>query len=101
MENINRLNQSELERLALLSEELGETQQAIGKILRHGYQSYNPYSAVRTTNRTDLEKELGDVLFAVDLMVGNKDIAEQNIIIAKNQKAKKVFQFLHYQKPIG
>jgi len=101
MKNINRLSQSELERLALLSEELGEAQQAIGKIIRHGYQSFNPYAMVRTTNRTDLEKELGDILFAIELMVENKDIVEQDLIIAKSQKAKKVFQFLHYQKPTG
>lgn len=35
----NKLNDAQSERLALLLEELGEAQQAIGKILRHGYQS--------------------------------------------------------------
>jgi hypothetical protein len=37
MEYFNSLTPAELERLSLLLEELGEAQQAIGKILRHGY----------------------------------------------------------------
>jgi hypothetical protein len=37
--NFNGLAPAETERLALLLEELGEAQQAIGKILRHGYES--------------------------------------------------------------
>ena len=36
------LTLSRLERLALLLEELGEAQQVIGKILRHGYDSRHP-----------------------------------------------------------
>lgn len=36
-EPFNDLSNAELERLALLLEELGEAQQVIGKILRHGY----------------------------------------------------------------
>lgn len=39
MEHFNQLSPAEAERLALLSEELGEAQQAIGKILRHGQPS--------------------------------------------------------------
>ena len=35
----NKLSAAEAERLALLLEELGEAQQAIGKILRHGYEN--------------------------------------------------------------
>ena len=54
----NELTPAESERLALLSEEMGEAIQAIGKILRHGYESTGPKTIVR--NRTSLEKELGD-----------------------------------------
>lgn len=42
IQHFNGLTPAEAERLALLSEELGEAQQAIGKILRHGYDSSNP-----------------------------------------------------------
>ena len=40
--NFNKLTAAQTERLAILSEELGEAQQAIGKIMRHGYDSCNP-----------------------------------------------------------
>jgi hypothetical protein len=32
----NELSDAEVERLAILAEEMGEAQQCIGKILRHG-----------------------------------------------------------------
>ncbi|MDJ0712582.1 MAG: hypothetical protein QNJ14_19525 [Woeseiaceae bacterium] len=38
----NYLDDHEAERLAILAEEAGELIQTIGKILRHGYDSYNP-----------------------------------------------------------
>lgn len=38
----NNLSDAELERLAYLAEECGEVQQIIGKIIRHGYESYSP-----------------------------------------------------------
>jgi hypothetical protein len=55
----NGLTPAQLERLAFLSEELGEAQQAIGKIVRHGYDSYNPLVLTNSNNREDLEKEIG------------------------------------------
>jgi hypothetical protein len=65
----NRLTAAEAERLALLLEELGEAQQAIGKILRHGYESHNPLSAtVSPSNRETLETEVGHVQHAIDRM---------------------------------
>lgn len=41
-EHFNGLTPAEAERLAMLSEECGEVIQIIGKILRHGYDSYHP-----------------------------------------------------------
>lgn len=38
----NNLTAAEQERLAILAEEMGEALQIIGKIIRHGYESYNP-----------------------------------------------------------
>ena len=61
------LDNAQIERLALLVEELGETQQAIGKILRHGYNSCHPKT--RVPNKISLERELGDVAFAVDMLI--------------------------------
>lgn len=57
MKNFNGLSPAETERLALLSEEMGEVQQAIGKILRHGYESIHPDGGRRTV--TILSESLG------------------------------------------
>lgn len=97
MSPFNSLNLSEAERLALLLEELGETQQIIGKILRHGYESYNPIHP-SGSNREMLEKELGDVLFAIELMKLNGDIDEDSISEASKNKSLKIRQYLHHQK---
>ena len=64
----NGLSDAETERLALLGEECAEIGKAIGKILRHGYPSRNPDAANAATNREDLEREIGDLLWAIDLM---------------------------------
>ena len=58
----------ELERLAILAEECAEVQQIVMKIIRHGYNSCNPFDENKTENRELLEKELGDLLFAIQLM---------------------------------
>lgn len=70
MKHFNDLTAAQDERLALLSEELAEAIQAIGKIQRHGYSSYNPTLPPdkQTDNRSLLEKELGHVWHAVNRM---------------------------------
>lgn len=91
----NGLTPAALERLALLSEELGEAQQVIGKIIRHGYRSCHPNDRT-TTNEQLLEKELGDVLFAWHLMASMGDI---NILLVEHhakEKAEKVQTYLHH-----
>jgi NTP pyrophosphatase (non-canonical NTP hydrolase) len=70
----NNLTDAQAERLAILLEEMGEAQQAIGKILRHGYHSWDPTAVKVITNRDDLAKELADVQYAVNLLIGNDDI---------------------------
>lgn len=54
-QHFNQLTPAEAERLALLAEECGEVIQAIGKILRHGYESRHPDGG--PTNREALERE--------------------------------------------
>lgn len=58
--HFNNLTPAEAERLAMLAEECAEVIQIIGKIQRHGYDSYHPNDP-RTTNRDLLAKELADV----------------------------------------
>lgn len=89
------LTPAQIERFAILSEELGEAQQVIGKILRHGLISRHP--KLETTNRTLLANEIGDVLYAIDLLVSAKDIYKPVIEASKAAKAVSIAQYLHHQ----
>lgn len=73
-QNFNELSPAETERLAYLIEECGEVQQIAGKILRHGYESYNPFDEKKISNRKLLIKELTNVLQAMTRMEVNNDI---------------------------
>jgi NTP pyrophosphatase (non-canonical NTP hydrolase) len=91
------LTDAERERLAILSEELGEAQQAIGKILRHGYESYNPIVDTGMVNRRELERELGDVAFAIEMLADAGDIGGKGILLRKAAKRVSIKQWLHFQ----
>ena len=93
------LSDAERERLALLLEEMGEAQQVIGKILRHGYESYDPFlpPPAGDTNRGLLMKELGDVSAAMQLMLRAGDISGAVINQRTAQKLHRVWDWLHFQ----
>jgi len=93
------LTLAETERLALLLEEMGEAQQVIGKILRHGYASKNPFFPDGDTNRQLLTRELGDVLVAIDFLVNNGDVTQKDLDDRKRVKHHRVWDWLHYQTP--
>jgi NTP pyrophosphatase (non-canonical NTP hydrolase) len=94
----NKLTDAQLERLAILSEELGEAQQAIGKILRHGYESYNPIVNTGMTNRRELERELGDIDFAIDMLARAKDVSWAGIAMRRDSKIENIKRWLHHQE---
>lgn len=96
MENFNGLSPAETERLGILVEELGESVQAIGKILRHGYESFNPDDP-KDTNRRDLEKELGDVHAISRMMYAAKDLSQTRIAKYARRKLAKPERYLHHQ----
>ena len=93
----NQLTHAQVERLALLAEEMGEAIQVIGKILRHGLMSCNPKDTEEWTNKELLEKELGDVTFAVNLLCENNDIDLYRINEECANKAMRVKPYLHHQ----
>jgi len=95
MNHFNKLSPSEHERLALLSEECGEVVQAIGKILRHGYESCHPDGGL--SNRLLLEKEVGDVFYAIQAMTKDGDLCAENIDIERQKKVLTVKKYLHHQ----
>jgi len=94
MSNFNQLTNGQAERLALLLEELGEAQQAIGKILRHGYDSCHPAGGF--PNREHLELELGDVQHAISRLCSHGELNQENINAAEIAKAMKVGKYLHH-----
>ena len=95
----NQLTAAEDERLALLLEQLGESIQIIGKIQRHGYESYSPdFPAPHgPSNRDRLVHELGDVLMAIDFLVSNDDIDYAELQDRVRVKSVKVWNWLHEQ----
>jgi NTP pyrophosphatase (non-canonical NTP hydrolase) len=94
--NFNKLTPAQTERLALLSEELGEAIQVIGKILRHGFDSYNPTIPNSPTNTQFLELELGDVVYAMGLMAAAGDVSMDEIEKRVELKVNK-HNYFHHQ----
>jgi|SRR6478609_5036782 NTP pyrophosphatase (non-canonical NTP hydrolase) len=95
------MTNSELERLALIVEEAAEVQQVAMKIVRHGYGSHNPFDEDKTPNRRLLEKELGDLLFAVQLMIDCHDLNENAIKQFSEEKRNKIQQYLHHNTAVS
>lgn len=91
----NGLTPAEAERLAILIEEAGEVIQIACKILRHGYESYNPVHSGES-NREELCRELGDFAFAVELMNLRGDVTEFSIMQYQKVKANTIWQWLHH-----
>ena len=95
MDHFNKLTPAEDERLTLLIEECAEVIQAATKIQRHGYAGAYPDSG--ETNRAALERELGDLTWAIQFMRAHGDVSGPCIAQAMNQKARRVAPYLHHQ----
>lgn len=95
MDHFNGLTPAEAERLALLCEELGEAQQAIGKILRHGYESTHPDGG--PTNRETLEREIGDIYAAAQMLEDAGDVDQARTEAWRECKLVNVIQYVHHQ----
>jgi NTP pyrophosphatase (non-canonical NTP hydrolase) len=92
----NKLSPAEHERLALLSEEASEVIKAVSKILRHGYNCYNPDDEEAGTNRQQLERELGDLQAAMRRIMRANDVDPVNISAREKEKIKSG-AYLHHQ----
>lgn len=98
IEHYNKLSPKQLEQLYILSEELCEVQQAVGKILRHGYESFSPFDDTKTPNRKALEREIGDVIFATTMLHESNEINFNECQRFANLKKEKVKPYLHHQE---
>ena len=94
----NELTPGEAERLAILAEECGEIVRAVGKILRHGYESYHPGTPDHEGNRRELEKEIGDLSGIVSMMVRAGDIDGDVISKQAGLKHARIMQYAHHQE---
>lgn len=100
-EHFNGLSEAEAERLAVLAEECAEVIKAISKILRHGYESVNPHALDSgdrppETNRSALERELGDARCATDMLILASDVSGERVLLASQSKAMKIRRWLHH-----
>lgn len=93
---MNLPDDAQRERLVLLMEEMAESQQMIGKCLRHGMDSTHRDYDYRI-NAHLLADELGHVLAALDLVVRAFDVSEDVMAVARKNKHEKLKRFLHYQ----
>ncbi len=100
-QHFNELTEAESERLVILIEECGEVIQAGCKILRHGYSSTNPTVTSSETNRGGLERELGDLLHALNRMEVTGDVDRYQINKQAQSKARKITASLHHQVAEG
>ena len=94
MDHFNKLTPAEAERLAMLAEECGEVIQVVGKILRHGYDSYHPDDPI-TTNRQLLQSELLEVVAVIYAMGRLGDVRiGRNIDLTWSSKLR----YAHHQE---
>lgn len=92
----HQLTPGELERLAILIEEASEVQQIACKVLRHGYESCHPLKEDFVTNRNYLEKEMGHLINAVNMIIKH-DVDGENVESSAQQKAATIGRYLHHQ----
>lgn len=100
----NGLTQAQEERLTMLAEEASEVVQACTKILRHGFDSFDPTldGSNPPSNREHLEKELLDLIAVASAMGVRKDITFRDADGPYSQAASDVWvkklQYTHHQK---
>jgi NTP pyrophosphatase (non-canonical NTP hydrolase) len=97
-DNFNKLTPAESERLAMLAEEAGEIVQMVGKILRHGYESYHPDDPNMTSNRTHLMNELNDLNGVIFGMCKYEDLDVKHFSLANAVSAwDRKIKWSHHQ----
>lgn len=99
-DHFNNLTPAQAERLAILAEECAEVIQIVGKILRHGMESFHPVTL--ESNRAALLREITDVkaamvIIGVDLpaVMIDSPVQEAAIVQAINKK----LAYAHHQEP--
>lgn len=95
--HFNELTEAQQERLVILMEECNEVAQIACKILRHGYESYDPNDVSRVSNRKLLETEIGHVRVAIDGMTESSDVFMPAVMDSMAAKRVSIRKYLHHQ----
>lgn len=90
-----KLTAAEVERLAMLAEACGDVAKAIGKVLRHGWESQSPYGS--KTNRVALEREIGDLRAVVGMMLDVRDLRLGDVRHWQRRKRENAAKWTHHQ----
>jgi len=96
-DHFNGLTPAQAERLAMLAEECGEVIQIIGKILRHGYDSYHPQDRT-ATNRQLLGRELTDLLAVAASLC--RDQVPEGSLHDQDRAWERKLKYAHHQEEI-
>ncbi len=89
------LSPGEIERLAILAEECGEVAQAVGKVLRFGWEGQSPYGG--RVNRVAVEREIGNLRAIVNLMLDADDLRLKEVQTWQRTKRVGLGKWTQYQ----
>lgn len=89
----NNLSPAEIERLALLIEDAGKVVAVAGKAIREGYRPPSMYN-----NREELEEKLGNLGYAIHLMVANGDLCSEKMEESLDIREENISNYLHEQE---
>ncbi len=92
----NKLTAAQAERLAVLFEECGEIVQAVGKTLRHGYDSRHPHKP-GPDNREYIQDEISDLVAWISFMVAHGDFTEQGCMRDIDARISAKLRYCHHQ----
>lgn len=95
----HELTEAQRERLEILAEEAGEVVQMAMKTLRFGYSSSSPFKV--ETNKQLLEKELGHLDNAMNMMIHFDDVSPMRIKLARDEKSVHIKPYLRFQPKTG
>lgn len=92
---MSALSPAERERFTKLAEELSETGQATCKLLLHGRVS--EFEGTMYQNVTDVEREVGDIYAALDVLITSGDLDPRNIQKFRIDKLRKITRIFNEQ----
>ena len=85
------------ERLQCLTEESCEVGKAVQKIHRFGPAATNPEDEYKISNRELLEREVGDVLYVIEMLIHFGELRLENLCEAMRIKYRRIKKYAQHQ----